>query len=412
MTDALHLVLLHNINMNMQQSDESDSLKSISLLSIDSSDIDDNENNNYRFNKILSSTFNDSNTVLFSHDSTHVRRVQEAERQTNLARERAATILRKMSVEVEEHDKQTATILSKLSMEVAYHSRDTIKNEGGSPEDSRDEGYDKNCPEVNFDSFRIPMDIDDASYPSEDHSNNDVKVFEQIDAPTENDIEHLKQCILPLSPSGVPKGHRKRLSGQFEFKRMNSVLTVVRSFDDDSKHSYGSTADSKSKSRLSRFPFGRKNASKSNRSKGSGKSQSSSTLSESNALTDDARLLQEVCETEKNVGNKKEKKEKKTGDLPPRAKRRSAVGSMKAAASDAEREDVISVLSNLSDLSLESISHKVKNSAPLVVTDADMASRQEVRIPDILCLKIQVKLSPITKITRKLSFNRSSKASF
>ncbi len=345
--------------------------------------------------------YNESNLDLFSHDSTHVRLVIEAEKQTSLARERASQILQKLSMEVGEHDKETALILSKLSMDVALPEKDSIDSDHerniNESAEARDESNYNDYKGVNFDNIRMSVENDDSSSPSVNKSNNDTKVFELMDTPNEDDIAHLKQCILPLSPSGAPKGKGKRISGQFEFKRMNSVLTVVKSFEDSSVDS----AKSKT-SRSSRFSLRRKGSMRSNRT-----SKSLNSFNESNALTDDA-FLQEIYDDEI---KKQKKKEKRSGDLPPRLRKRSIIGSMgSSAAGDAEREDVISVVSNLSELSLESIGFKVKksNNGPIVVTEESL---RPPRIPDVLCLKTQIKLSRMTKLKRKMSFNRG-KASF
>lgn len=345
--------------------------------------------------------YNESNLDLFSHDSTHVRLVIEAEKQTILARERASQILQKLSMEVGEHDKEAALILSKLSMEVALPEKDSSDSDHdrniNESAEARDESNYNDYKGVNFDNIRMPVDNDDSSSPSANKSNNDTKVFELMDTPSEDDIAHLKQCILPLSPSGAPKGKKgNRISGQFEFKRMNSVLTVVKSFEDSSVDS----AKSKT-SRSSRFSLRRKGSMRSNRT-----SKSLYSFNESNALTDDA-FLQDIYNDEI---KKQKKKEKRSGDLPPRLRKRSIIGSMGSVAGDAEKEDVISVVSNLSELSLESIGFKVKknNNGPIVVTEESL---RPPRIPDVLCLKTQIKLSRMTKIKRKLSFNRG-KASF
>jgi len=308
------------------------------------------------------SPYNDSTNTfdLFSHDSTHVRLVIEAERQTSLAREKVANILQKMSKE---------------------------GDEGRSIDDERDEG------DNNSGSNRNSSQFDDSSAHSheEERVGNDNKFFEQLDATNNNDIEHLTRCILPLSPSGAPKQKGKRISGQFEFKRMNSVLTVVRSMDEDSNHSYqGSMGSRKSKS--SRFSI---------RRKGSMHSKESSMFSESNALTDDA-WMQDICAKEARKLAKLKLKEKKTGDLPPRMNRRSYAGSHKAEPSVSEKEDVISVVSHLSAITSESITNK-RSSSPMVVTEMSL---REARIPHIICLKTQQKLTTFGKLKRRISFNK------
>ena len=349
---------------------------------------------------------------LLSHDSTHLRLVIEAERQTSLARSRVASSLQNLSKEVKEHDKEAATILKQMSMDVAENTN-CVGNESkpqNEPPEKRDDNSVKDVEEQNFDGLRIlpdiNLEIDNSSNPSVNKDGNDNKVFERMEMPSENDIEHLKQCILPLSPSGAHSSKGKhRISGQFEFKKMNNVLMVVRSIDEDSKQSYTSSVDSTksktSKSSRSRSWFRRRGSGASK----NGAHKSLHSFSFSNAFTDDAWLQ----ETYDKVA-KKSTKEKKSGDLPPRAKKKIYdLGSTGAAASDIDREDVVSVVSCLSDLSLESITHKArKNTSMIVVTDSTL---REIRIPDILCLKKRVKPSKLTKLKRKLSFNRG-KASF
>ncbi len=337
------------------------------------------------------SPFYESNLDLFSHDSTHVRLVIEAERQTSLAREKAASILQKISVDADDSKRERQT-----SGETAAAVRDVEKDE-------RDDEADNNNNEPNFDNLRIQADLDhvhrdDSSFTKEGRVT-DSKVFEQFEGTTKDDIEHLKRCIQPLSPSAK---HKKRISGKFEFKRMNSVLTVVKSMDEDSNQSYsGSVGSKKSKSSKSS-----KKSRVTIKSKGSfGSKKTLNSFTQSNALTDDA-WVQELAVKET---KKMKKKKKKAGDLPPRSShRRSYAGSMGVAASEADREDIISVISNLSELSNESITHKARDNSPLVVTDV---SQLQPRIPDTICLKTQQKMTRMALLKRKLSFNRG-KATF
>lgn len=393
-----------------------------SLLSFHSNDSTENEATDS--SSLPYNEFNDSNVTgldIFSHDSTHVHRVIEAERHTDAARKRAVSILQKLSMEVVEHDKEAASILQQLSIDVAEQGNQKEThifknvheyNDNVGHEDCRDDTKSiKNSGEANFDNIRRHVDIDESSNPSVNKGNTHNKVFEKLETPSENDIEHLKRCILPLSPNAR---HKKRISGQFEFKRINSVLTVVRSFDSDSKQSYGSSAavstpSKTAKSSRSWMLLRRRGSKQSN--KGSGRSLNS--FNDSNALTDDV-WMQEIDNKESKHGKNVKKKEKKAGDLPPKPKRRYTSGSMGAVASDVDRgdvyrEDVISVFSHLSDLSLESVGHKARSNSPMVVTDASL--NRETRIPDVLLLKTQPKFSRMAKLKRKLSFNKG-KASF
>lgn len=414
----------------MEKVESRNSIKSLDIIEIDPKT--GSNTNIANLTNSLTSLNNESD--LFSHDSTHVRLVIEAEKQTNLARERCASILQKLSMDVQDTDKEAAHILSKLSMEVVLPEKDSIEAVDTRDESDNENSFEINGGGMNFDNFRIPPvnADDDHSHHSDDDEINNNNMFEQMETPNDIDIEHLRQCILPLSPSGIRKGRRKRISGQFEFKKMNSVLTVVKSFDNQSfalpKESRSPrsprtptpTKPRRSKSRLS---FRRKSKVKSEESP----SSSAVSLNESNAITDDEKMIEEICDKEEKNDDKKKhslsspkspKKEKRAGDLPPRITKQSVkggivigsigTGSIGAIASDAEREDVVSVYSSISDLSEESVTQKIKK-GPFVVTEASM---RPVRIPDILSLKAPAKPTTFGKIKRKLSFNRSSKASF
>ena len=366
--------------------------------------------------------YSESNLDLFSHDSTHVRLVIEAERQSSLAREKAAALLMNLSMKVEVGGAAKDETTTKKVVEDTSTSNvdetdevDAVDEKEPKEEQRDDNGIDDvDNVESNLDNLRIDADpdIDESSNPSKNEANNKNDVFELMAAPSEDDIEHLKQCIMPLSPSGVRKSS-KPISGQFEFKRLNSVLTVVKSFDDDSKKSFGSsTATSKKSksSKSSKFSWRSKKSKHSNRS-------NANSFTDSNALTDEAFMM-EVYEEELRNLRKKKIKVRKAGDLPPRSNRRPIPfgGSVGGNASEPDREDVISVVSNMSELSLESISHRmVRDISPLVVVTDE--SQVQTRIPETICLKSQVKLSKgklskLGKLKRKLSFGRSSKASF
>lgn len=376
------------------------------LLSVDVDRII--ENKVEKSSIVTPSSQNESSLDLPSQDSTHLRLVIEAERQTSLARSIVASRLQILSKEVKEHDKQAATILQQMSMNVTENSKYAGGEPQNEPEDQRDENCSKNIIQQNFDDLRIQRDVgmemDDYSNPSVNKTSNETKLFEKMEMPSDDEIKHLKKCIQPLSPSGAYSGKCKnRISGQFEFKKMNNVLMVVRSIDDDSKQSYVSSGGStKSKaSKSSRSWFRRRGSDRSQ----SGAIKSLNSFSSSNAFTDDAWMQQS---REKELS--KSTKLKKVGDLPPRMMKKKIydLGSTGAAASDIDREDVVSVVSSLSELSLESITHKArKNTSMVVVTDA---TRREMRIPDVLCLKKEVKLSKLTKLKRKLSFNRGKAA--
>jgi hypothetical protein len=348
------------------------------------------------------SPYNESNLDLFSHDSTHVQLVIEAEKQTNLARKKVAMLMQKLSTDAAEKKS-----FDREETDDARDETDGIDDGDGNDDGDANDPGENDEHNINLDNLRIQADNVDTSSNASEHKSNDNddgnRVFEKMVEPSQNDIEHLKQCILPLSPSA---GHKKRISGKFEFKRMNSVLTVVKSFDDESKNSYSSAGTGKSKSSKSGFFIRRKGSMQSR-----GTEDSCHSFNDSNALTDDAWMMA-ICEKEKrNMMKKQRKKDKKAGkgDLPPRSsKRRNYGGSTGAAASEAaDREDVISVHSTLSELSLESVGRKIRNNGPLVVTE----SQREIRIPDTICLKTQIKLSRLGRLRKRLSFNKG-KASF
>ena len=195
---------------------------------------------------------------------------------------------------------------------------------------------------------------------------------------------------------------------------MNSVLTVVKSFDSDSIQSFttglGFSSESQQQSRSSKssqsgFFFKRR------RKKSTSKSVDANSFNTSNALIDDTCL--QNAYNEKNTT--KNRKERRSGDLPPMAKKRpSFTGSMGIAVGASDNgieEDVVSVFSTLSDLSLESVGHRAsQKSGPIVITDASL--QREARIPDVLCLKskieTKIKMSRMIKLKRKISFKKAS----
>ena len=375
---------------------------------------------------------------LFSHDSTHVRLVMEAERQSDLARERATSILQKYSKDAD-NDKgnaqqnQATESRDEINQHTQYnpYNNSRLEDHANIEEENNNGKYDV------IDSFlqhekerRNEEDNDDASQEPEETAQNEM--FEMMQDTSPVDMAHIAHCLLPLSPKGAPKNKAKRISGQFEFKRINGgALTVVKSASEDGSHYSFQSQHSKS-SRRSKKSTSSKGSRKSKR-KGfirrlSFGSRSKCSMNTEDALIGASRSVSErVTKQEKNdidndaktakgplTGTKTTpEKEKRAGDLPPKPRpptRRvnSVAPSSKAEASDAGEEEVISVVSDISDLSLESVAQKARNrlkNGPIVLNEAMLS---EARIPETICLKKQMKLTKIEKIKRKISFRKGN----
>lgn len=377
---------------------------------------------------------------LFSHDSTHVRLVMEAERQSDLARERATSILQKYSKDADNdkgnaQQKQATESRDEINHHAQYnpYSNSRFEDNDYVEEENNNGKYDV------IDSFlqhekerRSEEDNDDDGASQEQEETAQNEMFEMMQDTSPVDMAHIAHCLLPLSPKGAPKNKAKRISGQFEFKRINGgALTVVKTAGEDGSHHSFQSQLSKS-SRGSKKSMSSKSSKKSKRGgfrrRFSFGSRSKCSMNTEDALIGASRSVSErVTKQEKNNTDANAKtgvgpstdtkttpeKEKRTGDLPPKPRPpkprvNSVAPSSKAEASDAGEEEVISVVSDISELSLESVAQKARNrlkTGPIVLNEAMLS---EARIPETICLKKQMKLTKIEKIKRKISFRKGN----
>ncbi len=370
----------------------------------------------------------ESNQTLdvFSHDSTHVRLVMEAERQSNLARKRATSILQKYSKDEKDDAQENVDDDRNETPDMDRHTYNPY-------DANRNDGTMHNHIPVKFDVIDNYLNINNGSGDEDDGESQEQKsqnqMFEQFEETTPADMEHISRCLLPLSPKGAPKNKAKRISGQFEFKRINSVLTVVKSADEDGTHHSFQSQNSKTSmgskmSRGSRSSNGTKKSSGKRRLRRVFSFGSRSKGSVNTGInTDDAMItasrstserITKAEKTEAATTSKvlpKVEKEKRQGDLPPKpkppARRNNSIApSSKAEASDAGEEEVISVVSELSELSLESVTQQARDrlkKGPIVLSEAMLG---EVRIPESICLKKQVKMTKMQQMKRNFSFRK------
>ena len=248
-------------------------------------------------------------------------------------------------------------------------------------------------------------------------------IFDENFDLTEEDLEQIARCLLPLSPKGLKKNKAKQVSGRFEFKRINTgAVSVVKSHQKldvmspedlpSPKEREGAAKHGKQKDfspkKGKRGGLRRRFSFSSNRSK-SGKDV------DSGIHTDDALFhgYEEQEQKQKSPTKQGLDKKIKAGDLPPKPSPRSkpkrelseSVGapSSRATASDVDHEEVISVESDMSDLSEMSIAEKAKERGPIVLTEAMLKTAV---IPDTICLKKNVKLTKMEALRRKLSFSK------
>ena len=339
---------------------------------------------------------------LFSHDSTHVRLVVEAEKQSSIARFNAMDILQKYSKDIADENE--------------------AENENF-PDDERDEKQDPidsyaSSPYTDCrNQYTVDHKIGNEGNSSDDESDarpqNDVfdEKFGQL---SEQDIQHMARCLLPLSPKGLRKNKAKQVSGRFEFKRINSgSLSVVKSHaklvikpKDESQAETEPVKKRKKRGLRRRLSF-------------SSRSRASRDM-DSGVHTDDAYLKtpevkisrkEDGLQSPNNAAQSQLNKEVKEGDLPPKptlkkkSKRKMSLGapSSRATASDVDLEEIISVVSSMSELSELSISEKAKERGPVVLTEAMLKTPI---IPDTICLKKTVKLTKMEVLKRKLSFSK------
>jgi len=349
---------------------------------------------------------------VFSHDSTHVNLVMEAEKESNIARLNAMDILQKYSKDIADDDDDD----DKTTKEERDERQLTINRYSASPYiDCRNQ-------------YRENTDVENNSADEQSKASSKTpppSVFDEWDAPTEQDIEQLVKHLLPLSPKGWKKNKAKQISGRFEFKQINSVLSVVKSHNELSIKSPdsqsqgggdGSVSVGKMKVKKGKKGGMRRRFSFSSRSKAGGRDVDSG-IHTDDAYLQDVHIVKDITPPEQpgNPGNSQPHKTVKKGDLPPKpvttpkAKQRNlslslASPSSQGSASDIDGDEVISVASNLSDLSLISVSEKARLRGPIVLTTAMLQTMENAVIPDMICLKHSVKLSKMAILKRKLSF--------
>ena len=371
----------------------------------------------------------DPSLDVLSHDSTHVRLVMEAEKQSSIARFNASEILSKYSkdMSVDEPDKN----------EEGRDDDVDVNNKQEEPLESPKSEYMEYRNEY-IDNNKEKQDVPANNENDETSSKRESVFDEQFEEITDEDLEHIAKCIVPLSPKGLKKSKKKKMSGRFEFMRINNgALTVVKSHRKLNIKSTGTEDTSEEKkeeekeleSKKSAEPEKKKRGrlfSKSKRSSRRSRSRSRASRDfDSGIHTDDACLqnLDEQSIKEKSKLKMKVKptesaynKEVKEGDLPPKPTMpkpkvspksdddKSAIStSSKATASDYDFEEVISVETGMSSLSEMSVAEKMKKRGPIVLTQAMI---DNAVIPDTICLKKNVKLTKIQVLKRKMSFSK------
>lgn len=377
---------------------------------------------------------------LFSHDSTHVQLVIEAEKQSNLARLKAMDILSKYSRDVQDETKDVEDTKDAKDVKDTRDMNDTRdKIENNDNEEATEEERDDDERDITTsssyyevrnqymnDKEEIPCDDDYVKSQKDDIFNNK---FGEL---TDEDIEHIARCIVPLSPKGLKRNKVKNVSGRFEFKRINTgTVSVVKSHEkltiiskEELSKAAGKAIESKNKS----TQRGRKKKGLVSRIAGRSRSRSRSRMRsrsrnrdmDSGIMTDDACLQNVDEQTVQNNARLQPRQEKpvklnkevKRGDLPPKPmpkpnpiKRERSFGapSSRATASDEDYEEVISVESSMSPLSEVSVAEKMKQRGPIVLTQGMLDTAV---IPEMICLKTYVKLTKIQKLKRKLSFSK------
>jgi hypothetical protein len=368
---------------------------------------------------------------LFSHDSTHVRLVLEAEKQSNLARSKAMDILQKYSKDygIDNDDDEKHRDMENPS---GYEERD--EQDLVIDDQNMDSPYIQTRSQfIDINGQDSPQDLDAQSFAGSEGEQVKNDVFdEKCDELTEEDLEHIAYCLLPLSPKGLRKNKAKHISGRFEFRRINSgSVSVVKSHQtlsimspEELKKQQGGLEVGKKTIKTRKDPndFSPKKGKPGGlrrRFSFSSRSRASRDF-DSGIHTDDACLHG----TDDDVNNKERKqphstplhssplhKEVKKGDLPPKPTpkpkpvRKMSLGapSSRATASDVDYDEVISAITNMSDISEVSIAEKAKERGPIVLTEAMLKT---AIIPETICLKTKVKLTKIEVLKRKFSFGK------
>jgi hypothetical protein len=367
---------------------------------------------------------------LMSHDSTHVRLVLEAENQSKMARSKAMDMLQKYSKE--------------LPKDSGCDKENDISNSNPDNSEERDDicpaGQYSASPYINcMNQFTNNDEQEEEQQQQEQHQQeqqgeSNIRLEEQeqqrddifndnFQELTERDLEQIARCLIPLSPKGLKKHKAKQVSGRFEFKRINTGgLSIVKCFQKQTimspedlpsnKKSEGGSVQSQKTKQKDFTPKKGKRGGLRRRFSFSSKSKAGKDA-DSGIFTDDALLHEENKDTKESLSPIKQglNKKIKAGDLPPKPTprpkptRKMSIGapSSRATASDVDYEEVISVESDMSDLSDVSVSDKVKQRGPVVLTEAML---ETAVIPDSICLKKNIKLTKMASLRRKLSFSK------
>jgi hypothetical protein len=335
---------------------------------------------------------------MFSHDSTHVQLVMEAERQSLNARKKAHEILLKYTGE---------------SYEKSLDGRDDLYSIEDSSNPNDVVLYDDLA---NF-SFHIPETCNDARSNDDGERDDDraesthgedseggSQVFDhyRLETSTSEDIEHIGRCLEQFSPKvGSKRNPKNKISGQYQFKTINSVLAVVKAVDDASMQSFqslrqSSTVSTRKASTFKKiFSFKKQSSSRTNSSsKVMGQS-----INTDAALVEGENPMNSIFRPIKDV---------KSGDLPPKIPQVSSLSktpsasSSHATASNLDSEEYICAVSSVSDISMESIGEKARRQKTSLV----MTSDNTMTIPVSICIKKKVRLKKMEVIKRKFSFSK------
>ena len=366
-----------------------------------------------------------SDIDLFSHDSTHVRLVIEAEKQSDLARTKAREILQKYSKD--------------------YNEDGEKKNEEPGMQENRDDGFQSTIEKYSQSPYIHCMDQYSPEEDEEAKRDENEGVFDKggLEDLTDDDVAQIARCLQPLSPKGLRRNKAKKVSGQFEFKRINNgAISVVKSNrkleiitnpDDILEHAEAFAA-AKKNTKKKKGGFSPKKGKKGGlKRRFSFSSRSRGGATDSGVFTDDAclKMSSSQSQTEAYINSMNDnspktaavavvnplKKEVKNGDLPPiPTKKKPAVRRLSIVApssvatasdGDVDGEEIISVVSNISEISEVSVAEKYKNRGPVVLTKAML---EQAVIPDTICLKYRKKQTKMQslglKMKRKLSFGK------
>lgn len=331
---------------------------------------------------------------LYSNDSTHMQLVMEAERLSLDARKKAHDILLKYTGD--SYEKSLDGRDDTYSIEDSKGSNDVVLYEDL-------KSFSFQIPEThndtrsNDDGERDDDPADDSL--DEEKSEGSYQVFDRyrLETSTSEDIEHIGRCIEQFSPkAGSKRKTKNKLSGQYQFKTINSVVAVVKNVDDASMQSFQSLRQSstvstrKTSSLKNIFSFRKQSLSKNSSRKVLGKSDDTGAKGENPVST----IFRPSRESE-------------NGGLPPKIPQMSSssktpsASSSQATASNADPDEFVCAESSMSDISMESIGEKAKRQKQSIVMTTDHTA-----IPVSICIKKKVRLKRIQVIKRKFSFSK------